>query len=64
LGKPSENIENGLPADIAAKQILRAIKSGAFEPYIGRFSGERIVLWLNRLAPGVVTRIAPRLVPK
>lgn len=64
LGKPSENIENGLPADIAAKQIVRAIKRGAFEPYIGRFAGERIVLWLNRLAPGVVTRIAPRLVPK
>ena len=64
LGKPSENIENGLPADRAAKQIMKAIKRGAFEPYIGRFSGERIVLWLNRLAPDVVTRIAPRLVPK
>jgi dehydrogenase/reductase SDR family protein 7B len=64
LAKPSENIDNGLPADHAAKQIMKAIKRGSFEPYIGKFSGERIVLWLNRLAPGLVTRIAPRLVPK
>jgi len=64
LGKPSENIENGLPADRAAKQILKAIRRGSFEPYIGRFSGERIALWLNRLAPGILIRMAPKLVPK
>jgi len=64
LGKRSENIDNGLPADRAAKQILKAIKKGYFEPYIGRFGGERIALWLNRLAPGVLTRIAPKLIPK
>jgi len=64
LGKPSENIENGYPADRAAIQILKAIKKGAFEPYIGRFSGERIVLWIKRLAPGVLTRMTPKLVPK
>ncbi|MDB4922764.1 SDR family oxidoreductase [Mucilaginibacter sp.] len=64
LGKPSENIENGLPADRAAKQIMKAIKRGSFEPYIGKFSGERIALWLTRLAPGVFTRIAPKLIPK
>jgi short-subunit dehydrogenase len=64
LGKPSENIENGLPADRAAKQILKAIKRGSFEVYIGKLSGERIGLWLNRFLPGVLTRIAPKLIPK
>jgi dehydrogenase/reductase SDR family protein 7B len=48
LAKPSESIENGFPADKAAKQIVRAIKKGSFEPYIGRFGGERIALWLTR----------------
>ena len=64
LSKPSENIENGLPADRAARQIMKAIKRGAFEAYIGKLSGERVGLWLNRFLPGVLTRIAPRLVPK
>jgi len=64
LGKPSENIENGLPADKAAKQILKAIKRGAFEPYIGKFAGERIAIWVMRFLPGVYARIAPKLVPK
>jgi dehydrogenase/reductase SDR family protein 7B len=64
LGKPSDNIENGYPADLAAKQILKAIKNQSFETYIGRFSGERLAIWLMRFVPGVFTRIAPRLVPK
>ncbi len=64
LGKPSENITNGFPADRAARQILKAIKKGSIEPYIGRFGSERIALWVNRLAPGVFTRIAPKLIPK
>src|ERR1700754_453329 len=41
LGKPSENIDNGLSADRAARQIMKAIKRGAFEAYIGKLSGER-----------------------
>ncbi|MDR3696893.1 SDR family NAD(P)-dependent oxidoreductase [Mucilaginibacter sp.] len=64
LGKPSENIENGLSADRAAVQIMKAIKRGAFEAYIGNFSGERFAIWVMRFAPGVFTRIAPKLVPK
>lgn len=64
LGKPSENIENGLPADRAARQIMKAIKRGSFEAYIGKLSSERVGLWLNRFLPGVLTRIAPKLVPK
>jgi dehydrogenase/reductase SDR family protein 7B len=64
LAKHYENVDNGLPADRAAKQILKAIKRGAYESYIGKFGGEQIVIWLNRFAPGLVVRIAPRLVPK
>ncbi|MCO5950144.1 SDR family oxidoreductase [Mucilaginibacter flavidus] len=64
LGAPSENIENGLPPDRAARQIMKAIKRGAFEAFIGKLSGERVGLWLSRFLPGVLTRIAPKLVPK
>ena len=64
LAKSSEKITNGFPADKAAKQIVKAIKKGSFEPYIGRFAGERIALWVKRLTPGIYTRIAPKLVPK
>jgi dehydrogenase/reductase SDR family protein 7B len=64
LAKPSESIANGLPADRAALQILKAIKKGSYEAYIGKFSGERLALWLNRFAPALITRIAPKLVPK
>lgn len=64
LGTPSQNIDNGLAPEKAAKQILRAIEKGSFEAYIGKFSGERIALFLNRLAPGLFTRIAPKLTPK
>ena len=64
LGKVSENIEGGLPAEKAAVQIKKAIARGAYEAYIGKLSGERVALWLNRLAPGLVVRIAPKQVPK
>jgi len=64
LSKPSEDIDNGLAPEIAAEQILKAIRKGSFEPYIGKFGGERIALWLMRLAPGVFFRIAPKLTPK
>ena len=64
LGKVSGNIEGGLPAGKAAVQIKKAIARGAYEAYIGRLSGERVALWLNRLAPGLLIRIAPKQVPK
>jgi len=64
LAVRSENIDNGLAPEKAAKQILRAIEKGAFEAYIGRFSSERFALWVNQFLPGVFTRIAPRLIPK
>jgi len=60
----SKDITGGLPAAKAARQIMRAIEAGAFEAYIGRFSTERMALWLNRLAPGLLTRVVPKFVPK
>jgi dehydrogenase/reductase SDR family protein 7B len=64
LGKASENIDNGLPADRAAKQILKAIKRGSYESYIGKLGAERLALWVNRFAPGILIRVAPKLIPK
>ncbi|HVS96258.1 MAG TPA: SDR family oxidoreductase [Puia sp.] len=64
MGKTSENIEQGLPAAQAAQQILRAVARGAFEAYIGKRSGEAFALVLNRLAPGALMRMAPKLKPK
>jgi dehydrogenase/reductase SDR family member 7B len=64
LGIHSENITNGLAPEKAAEQILRAITKGSFESYIGKLGGERIVLWLNRFAPGILIRRASKLVPR
>ena len=64
LGKPSDNIENGLPADKAAAQMLRAIERGAFEAYIGKRSGEMLALLLNRWAPNMLTRQVRKHAPK
>ena len=64
LGVQSKNIENGLTPGKAAVQILNVIKKGSFESYIGKFSGEKIVLWLNRIAPNIVIRKAVKLTPK
>lgn len=63
-GKASKDIANGLPADRAALQILRAIERHDPEAYIGKFSGERIALWLNRFLPKTLIKIAPKLTPK
>jgi short-subunit dehydrogenase len=64
LGAPSENIDNGLAPEKAAKQIIRVIGKGSFEAYIGKFSAERFALLINRFAPGVLIRMAPKLIPK
>ena len=64
LAIQSENIEKGLPPDQAAAQILRAISKGVYETYIGKFSGEKIALWINRFAPGALIKRAPSLNPK
>ncbi|HUB59420.1 MAG TPA: SDR family oxidoreductase [Puia sp.] len=64
LGKASVNIEKGLAADRAAAQIVRVIGRGKFEAYIGKMGADRMALWMSRWAPGVLMRMAPKLVPK
>ncbi|HVU95157.1 MAG TPA: SDR family oxidoreductase [Puia sp.] len=64
LGKASENIEKGLPASRAADKIMRAVRKGRYEAYIGKRSMEWVALVLNRLAPGLVMKLAPKFVPK
>jgi dehydrogenase/reductase SDR family protein 7B len=64
LGVQSENIAKGLAPGRAAVQILNAIQKGSYESYIGKFSGEKIVLWLNRFAPNMVIKRASKLGPK
>ncbi len=64
MGLSSANIEGGLPADEAAKQILRALAKGKFEAYIGKPGKEKMGLLLNRFAPGMLIRRAPGLAPK
>ncbi|MDE3212794.1 MAG: SDR family NAD(P)-dependent oxidoreductase [Bacteroidota bacterium] len=61
--KESRDIIEGLPADKAAIQIIRAIRKGKLEAYIGKFGGERIALWLNRYFPGIFARMAVKLTP-
>jgi dehydrogenase/reductase SDR family protein 7B len=60
----AENIKTGLPSDQAARQMARAIAEGRYESYIGRFGGERIGLWINRIFPSFIIKRAPKLVPK
>lgn len=64
LGQVSANIKGGLAADKAADQILRVLEKGSFEAYIGKPGGEKMALWINRIAPGVLIRRAPKLAPK
>lgn len=63
LGHISNNIAGGKTADKAAVQILRAVARKRKEAYIGKFSGERLALWIMRFAPGLFFRIAPSLAP-
>ena len=64
LGQASQNIEKGLPAARAAAQMMRAIRRGKYEAYIGKRSLEWVALGLNRWAPGLVMKLAPKFVPK
>jgi dehydrogenase/reductase SDR family protein 7B len=64
LGVQSENISKGLAPGKAAVQILKAIEKGLYETYIGKFSGEKIALWLNRLSPAMIIRRASGFGPK
>jgi len=58
-----KEISGGYPADKASKQILRAIKNGTYETYIGRLGEERLALFVNRLWPGLLVRLMPGKIP-
>jgi short-subunit dehydrogenase len=64
LGTLSENIDHGMDAAVAARQIVRAVSAGRYEVYIGKFGTERIALWLVRFFPGFVVRQASKFAPK
>ncbi len=53
--------DNGMPADKAAKQIVRAIAKGKREILIGR--GELIMVYIKRFFPSLCARLARRIKP-
>lgn len=64
VAEVGENIANGLPADKAALQIMKAIAAGKFETYVGKTSGEKMALIVNRIAPNMLQKIVRKQVPK
>lgn len=61
LTDKSEQINGGFSAEKAAQQIIKAIKSETYEPYIGKFFGEeRLALFVKRFFPGLFTRLISR----
>jgi short-subunit dehydrogenase len=61
LSSKSEQINGGLSADKAARQIIKAIQKEAYEPYIGKFVGEeRLALFVKRFLPALFARLIPR----
>src|SRR5476651_1526138 len=62
LSTKSEQINGGLPADKAAKHIIKAIHNEKYEPYIGKFMcEERLALFVTRFMPRLFTRLIPKL---
>lgn len=58
----SEQIYGGFPADKAAAQIVKAVKKGAYEPFVGKATGiERLALFVNRIWPGLLIRLMPKM---
>ncbi len=53
--------DKGLPADKAAKQIVRAINKGRREILIGR--GELVMVYIKRFFPSLCARLSRRLKP-
>jgi short-subunit dehydrogenase len=61
LSNKSEEINGGLSVNKAATQIIKAIKSEAYEPYIGKFIGEeRLALFVKRFLPNLFAKLIPR----
>jgi dehydrogenase/reductase SDR family member 7B len=65
LNKLGKNIGEGYPAEKAAQQILRAIKKGSNEKYIGKhFSKEWMAIHLMRLFPSLAFRVFKNAMPQ
>ena len=64
LGIMAKDVEEGLPADKAAIQIMKAVAAGKFESYVGKNSKEKLALIMNRFAPKVFTKLAHKQIPK
>jgi short-subunit dehydrogenase len=54
-GETDEDIRNGMPSDVCARKILRAIHSRKREVYIG--GKERWAVYLSRYFPGLFSRL-------
>jgi dehydrogenase/reductase SDR family member 7B len=63
-GVEGKDLANGLAADKAARQIARAIAAGKYEGFIGKAGKEMLALWMNRFAPNLLIRMAPKQVPE
>lgn len=58
----SDDLKGGFPAGKAAEQIVRAIKNGAYESFIGNIFGEeRLALFVNRVWPGLLIKLMPKI---
>ncbi|OQP45587.1 SDR family oxidoreductase [Niastella populi] len=65
LNELGKNIGNGYPAGKTAQQILKAIRKGKFEKYVGRpLSQEWMAIHLMRLFPTLAFKIFRNAVPE
>ena len=65
VNAPSRNIDKGYPPAKTARQIMRAIRSGRFEQYVGRpFSKEWLALHCMRFFPSFTIRLLRKAVPE
>jgi short-subunit dehydrogenase len=65
LNQLGKNIGHGYPADKTAQQILKAIRKGKFEKYVGRpFSKEWMAIHLMRLFPTLAIKVFKNAVPE
>jgi len=53
-GKLDKDIRNGIPSDVCARRIVKAIKAMKREVYIGK---ESYAVYLNRFLPGLFSRL-------
>lgn len=64
LNKEGHDISHGYPPDKTAQQILRAVRKGKYEKYVGRaFSKEWLAILLMRFFPSLAMRIFRNAMP-